>query len=201
MKKEWYLTPYELLTIIIVRTIRLSLGISGEELSLYLGKSKEYIGHIESKASALKYSEEVLYHIATYFSLKAEERKKECIANGEPIDFETSYTNLDLQPSEIQSRDKVLKVIPPIPPGAGSASTLNAVIESTKFFDQARTLEEIVNHCNKLQNQTWTSSDFTDALSRAVKGKNKRLEVVIVNGRNTYIKYKAKKESVDKKVD
>ena len=45
MNKEWYLTPYELLTIITVRTIRLSLGISGEELSLYLGKSKKYIGH------------------------------------------------------------------------------------------------------------------------------------------------------------
>ncbi|WP_293925691.1 hypothetical protein [Sphingobacterium sp. UBA6320] len=73
-------------------------------------------------------------------------------------------------------------MIPPIPLGAGSASTLNAVIENTKFFDKARNLEEIVNHCNKLQNQTWTSSDFTDALSRAVKGKNKRLEVVIVDG-------------------
>ncbi|MCS3552342.1 MULTISPECIES: hypothetical protein [unclassified Sphingobacterium] len=86
-------------------------------------------------------------------------------------------------------------MIPAIPPWAGSASTLNAVIENTKFFDKARTLEEIVNYCNKLQSQTWTSSDFTDALSLAVKGKNKRLEVVIVNGRNTYIKYKPKKKA------
>lgn len=75
------------------------------------------------------------------------------------------------------------------------------MIENTKFFDKARTLDAIVNHCNKLQNQTWTSPDFTDALSRVVKGKNKRLEVVIFNRRNTYSKYNPKNKSIDKKVD
>ncbi|MBB2951143.1 helix-turn-helix transcriptional regulator [Sphingobacterium sp. JUb56] len=199
-KRQYYITPFELLIILIVRNIRLELDITGEELSKYLKKNPKYIGHIESSNSDSKYTEEVLYQIANYFTLVAEKLKSE-LPKSETKNFKTSYSNLDLQPSEIQGRDKVLKVIPPIPPGSGSASTLNAVIENTKFFDKARTLEEIVNHCNKLQNQNWTSSDFTDALSRAVKGKNKRLEVVIVDGRNTYIKYKPKKESIDKKVD
>lgn len=200
-KRQCYITPFELLIILIVRNIRLELDITGEELSKYLKMNPKYIGHIESSNSDSKYTEEVLFEIANYFTLIAEERKKECIANNEPINFKTSYTNIDLQPTEIQGRDKVLKLVPSIVPGGGSASTVNAVIENTKFFDQARTLEEIVSHCNKLQNQTWTSSDFTDALSRAVKGKNKRLEVVIVDGRNTYIKYKPKKESIDRKID
>ncbi len=191
----WYLTPFEILTIIIVRNIRLELGISGEELSLHLDKSKKYIAVIESTASYSKYTDEVLLKIAIYFT---EIAKKIELENGKEniaVNFKTEYSILDLQPSEILGREKVIKEIPPIPTGTGSAATLSAVIETTDFFEIARTLPEIVDYCNNIQNQNWKGSDFTSALSRATKGENKRLEVKLVKGINTYVAYKPKANS------
>ncbi|WP_343566106.1 hypothetical protein [Sphingobacterium sp.] len=195
MENIWYLTPFELLTIIIVRNIRLELGISGEELSLYLDKSKKYIAVIESAASYSKYTEEMLLKIAIYFTEIAKEIESKHGGENLPANFKNEYSILDLQPSEILERDKVVKEIPSIPEGTGSSATLNAVIETSDFFDTARTLQEIVDYCNKLQNQNWKGSDFTAALSRATKKKNKRLEVKLVNEINTYIIYKSKTKS------
>ncbi|WP_104381725.1 hypothetical protein [Sphingobacterium sp. HMA12] len=191
----WYLTPFEILTIIIVRNIRLELGISGEELSLHLDKSKKYVAVIESTASYSKYTDEVLLKIAIYFTEIAKKIERENGKENIPVNFKTEYSILDLQPSEILDRDKVIKEIPPIPAGTGSAATLSAVIETTDFFDIARTLPEIVDYCNNIQNQNWKGSDFTSALSRATKGENKRLEVKLVNGINTYVAYKPKAKS------
>lgn len=191
----WYLTPFEILTIIIVRNIRLELGISGEELSLHLEKSKKYIAVIESTASYSKYTNEVLLKIAIYFTEIAKKIEHEHRKENLPVNFKTEYSILDLQPSEILDREKVIKQIPPIPAGTGSSATLNAVIETTDFFDIARTLQEIVDYCNKLQSQNWKGSDFTSALSRATKGKNKRLEVKLIREINTYIAYQPKVKS------
>lgn len=195
MGNIWYLTPFELLTIIIIRNIRLELGISGDELSLYLDKSKKYIAVIESAASYSKYTEDILPQIAIYFTKIAKEIEHKLGGENLPVNFKTEYSILDLQPSEILDRDKVVKEIPPIPEGTGSSATLNAVIETTDFFDTARALQEIVDYCNKLQKQNWEGSDFTAALSRATKEKNKRLDVKLVNKINTYIVYKPKTKS------
>ena len=192
INKIWLLTPYELATIIIVRNIRLDLNITARELSEFLKKSIKYIGNIESAKSNSKYTEEVLFQIAVYFTQIAQEIEREHGRENLPVNFKTEYSILDLQPSEILGRDKVVKEIPPIPAGTGSSATLNAVIETTDFFEIARTLQEIVDYCNKIQKQNWKGSDFTSALSRASKGKNKRLEVKLIREINTYVAYQAK---------
>lgn len=191
----WLLTPYELFTIIIVRNTRLDLNITAQELSEFLKKSAKYIGNIESAKSNSKYTEEVLFQIAIYFTIKAKEIEREHGKEILPVNFKTEYSILDLQPSEILDREKVIKEIPPIPAGTGSAATLSAVIETTDFFEIARTLPEIIDYCNNIQNQNWKGSDFTSALSRATKGENKRLEVKLVKGINTYVAYKPKANS------
>lgn len=193
-KNTWFLFPIELYLIIQVRRIRLELNIVGEELSKFLKKSEKYIGHIESGAHNSKYNDEVLTEIAIYFSQIAEIRQKELKDSRENTIIKTEYTIYDFYPTEILSNDKVLKEIPPIPPGLGPAPTLNALIEDPTYFKKARTLNEIVNSANKVQNQQWEAKDFTRPLERAVKGNNKRLEIILKGGLNTYILIKKAKK-------
>ncbi|WP_294347904.1 hypothetical protein [uncultured Sphingobacterium sp.] len=183
----WFLFPIELYLIIQVRRIRLDLNISAEELSNFLKKGEKYIGHIESSAHNSKYNDEVLSEIAIYFSEIAKLRQQELKDSGDSIVNKTQYTIDDFYPKEILSNDKVLKEIPPIPPGVGPAPTLNALIEDQTFFKKAKTLNEIVIKANVVQNQNWEAKDFTRPLERAVKGKNKRLKVVLKGDLNTYI--------------
>lgn len=179
IKKTWYLSPIELYIIIKVRTIRLSLGITGEEISDILDKNPKYIGHIESSGHNAKYNDTVLNEIAAYFTRKATDK--------------TEYTIYDFYPAEILSDDKVIKIIPAIPEGTGPTGTLNALIEATDFFDSERTLKEIVNKANQVQNQNWEGNNFTQPLANSVK-KN-RLKLTLINGQNNYsIAQKTKKD-------
>jgi transcriptional regulator with XRE-family HTH domain len=194
-KKTWYLSPIELFIIIAIRTIRLELDITGEEISNFLEKNPKYIGHIESNAHNAKYNDTVLSKIALYLTEKAKERQKELIESKDDTIIKTEYTIYDFYPKEILGNDKILKEIEPIPAGSGPTPTLNALIEATDFFKVARTLKEIVIKANEVQNESWDASDFTRPLERAVKGKNRRLEVVLNDGGlNTYVVIKKAKK-------
>lgn len=193
IKKVWYLSPIELYIIIQVRITRLELNISAGDISLYLKKNLKYIGNIESSAHNSKYSDEILSLIAKFFSDKAKEKQKELSNSEDNALIKTEYTIYDFYPTEVLSDEKVVKEIPPIPKGSGPVITLNALIESSDFFKKAKAVNEIVDKCNKIQNQNWAAKDFTKALERAVKGNNKRLDVVLKDGLNTYILAKQKK--------
>lgn len=193
-KTIWYLAPIELYLIIRIRIIRLELGVTAKEVSLFLKKNPKYIGHIESSAHNAKYSDEILSSVALYLTERARSKQKELIKENDNNIIQTDYTIHDFYPTEILGDEKVVKKIDPIPPGSGPTVTLNALIEATNFFKTARTLKEIVAKANKVQNQNWEASNFTQPLENAVKGKNKRLEVVLKDGLNTYILAKKQKK-------
>ncbi len=191
--KTWFLAPIELYIIIKIRLIRLELDINSEEISLFLKKNKKYIGNIESAAHNAKYSDEILNSVAIFFSERAKKKQKDLIKAGDNTIIKTDYIIHDFYPTEILSDEKVVKEVPPIPVGLGPTGTLNGLIESTDFFKTARTLKEIVDKVNKVQNQHWKASNLTQPLENAVKGKNIRLEVAIRNDLNTYILAKKQK--------
>lgn len=193
-KNTWYLAPIELYIIIKVRFFRLELGITAEEISLYLKMNKKYIGNIESSAHNAKYYDEVLNFVALYFTKKAKKKQQELINIKDETVIKTEYTIYDFYPTEILSDERVIKEIPPIPRESGPTGTLNALIEATNFFKKARTLNEIVAEANRIQNQHWKATDFTQPLENAVKGVNKRLEVILKDGLNTYILAKKQKK-------
>lgn len=174
-RKIEYLFPIELYIIIKVRFFRLELGILPEDLSLFLDKNKHYIGNIESSSHNGKYNDTVLNKIAAYFTDKAKEL--------ETAD-KTEYTIYDFYPTETLDDNRVIKNIPYILDGSGPTGTLNALIEATDFFDSERTLKEIVNKANEVQNQSWQGSNFTQPLANSVK-KN-RLKLTLVDGQNSY---------------
>lgn len=186
-KTIWYLFPIELYLIVRIRTIRLELDITAEEISVFLKKNPKYIGHIESSAHNAKYNDEILSDIAIYLTEKAKNKQEDLIKADDDTIIQTEYTIHDFYPTEILSDEKVVKKIDPIPLGSGPTGTLNALIESTNFFKTARTLKEIVAKANKVQNQNWEASNFTQPLENAVKGKSKRLDVILKDGLNTYI--------------
>lgn len=191
---KWYLTPIELYVIIKVRLFRLELGIISEEISQFLKKNPKYIGNIESGAHNSKYNDEILSEIAAFFSKKAKQKQEDLIKAGDNTIIKTYYTIHDFYPTEILGDEKIVKVIPPIPEGMGPTGTLNALIESTEFFTTARTLNEIVIKANTIQNQNWKANNFTQPLENAVKGNNKRLEIILKDGLNTYILAKKQKK-------
>lgn len=190
--KIWYLFPIELYIIIQVRRIRLDLNITTKEISDYLNRNEKYIGHMESAANNSKYNDEVLNKIAMYFSFVARKRQQELIDSKNDTVIKTDYTIYDFYPKETLSDDKVIKQIPPIPEGSGPTGTLNSLIESTDFFTVYRTLKEIVEKANEVQNQAWEGSNFTQPLENAVK--NKRLSLTIIDGLNSYTLAKIQKK-------
>ncbi len=184
------ISPIQLYSLIAVRRIRLHYGIPAQDLAIGIGKSINYIGTMENEQTEGGYNDTVLTEIAQYISTKIKDYPESELE----IKGKTDYTIYDFYPTEILSDEKVIKKIDPIPPGSGPTGTLNALIESTNFFKTARTLNEIVTKANKVQNQNWEASNFTQPLENAVKGKNKRLEVVLKDGLNTYILAKKRKK-------
>lgn len=181
MAKKSFIFPIQLYNIKAVRRVRTHFGISARQLSSGIGKSINYIGTIENEQGEGSYSDDVLSDIANYIN--------KIIAEDTTLELETEgknhYTIYDFYPKEILGNAKILKNIDPIPLGSGPTVTLNALIESTDFFIDARTLKEIVRECNKIQNRDWTPQDFTQPLENAVK--RKLLKVIINDGLNTYI--------------
>lgn len=190
--KIWYIFPIELYIIIQVRKIRLDLNITTKEISDYLDRNEKYIGHMESAANNSKYNDEVLNAIAKYFTLRANELQQSYIKKNNGLKIKTEYTIYDFYPTETLDDNKVIKTIPPIPEGSGPTGTLNALIESTDFFKTKKTLKEIVEKANEVQNQTWEGSNFTQPLENAVK--NKRLTLTIIGGLNSYTLAKIQKK-------
>ena len=190
-KTIWHLSPIELYLIIRIRIIRLELGVTAKEISLFLKKNPEYIGNIESSAHNAKYSDEILSLIAIYLTIRAKEKQQELVDAKDKTIIQTEYTIHDFYPTEILSDEKVIKEIAPIPRDSGPTGTLNALIESTDFFKKARKVNEIVNESNLLQNQNWKANNFSQPLASAVK--RKQLVIILENGLNTYIKPKKRK--------
>lgn len=190
-KTIWYLSPIELYLIIRIRIIRLELGVTAKEISLFLKKNPKYIGHIESSAHNAKYSDEILSRVALYLTERAKTKQKELIKANDNTIIQTEYTIHDFYPTKVLGDEKVVKKIDPIPPGSGPTVTLNALIESTNFFEKARTVNEIVTECNALQNQNWKANSFSQPLASAVK--RKQLVIILENDLNTYIKPKKRK--------
>ncbi|MFC7523138.1 hypothetical protein ACFQRK_04250 [Parapedobacter sp. GCM10030251] len=185
------ISPIQLYSLIAVRRIRLHYGISAQNLAIGIGKSINYIGTMENEQVAGGYDDTVLTDIAKYISDKVKSLPESELE----IKGKRDYTIYDFYPAEILSDEKVIKQIDPIPPGSGPSVTLNALIESSNFFKKARMLNEIVEKCNSIQNQNWTSNDFTQQLDRATKAGNKKLEIVLKDGLNTYILAKKQKKN------
>ncbi|MGK9124331.1 hypothetical protein M1D52_09425 [Olivibacter sp. SA151] len=184
------ISPIQLYNLLAVRRIRLHYGISAQDLSLGIGKSLSYIGTMENEQVEGSYDDTVLTEIAKCIS----EKIKNYPDNELEFSGKKEYTIYDFYPSEILSDEKVIKKVDPIPPGSGPSATLNALIESDNFFKKVRTLNEIVKKCNSIQNQNWVSNDFTKQLDRATKGKNKKLDIILKDGLNTYILAKKQKK-------
>ncbi len=183
MAKLVFISPIQLYNINAVRRIRIHFNLSASQLSKGIGKSANYIGTMENEQNEGSYSDEVLSEIVLYINKLITENP------ALELEFEgkTHYTIYDLYPSDVLSNEKVVKKVDPIPLGSGPTVTLNAMIESTDFFKSPRTLKEIVEESNKVQNRNWVLQDFTQPLENAVKGKNKRLKVVLKGDVNTYI--------------
>lgn len=190
MANAVYISPIQLYNLTTIRRIRLHYGISAQDLSLGISKSINYIGTMENEQTAGSYDDTVMTNIASYITEKIKDYQEEELE----INAKREYNIYDFYPTKILSDEKVVKLIPPIPLSSGPSVTLNALIESGNFFEQARTLNEIVEKCNMIQKQKWGSNHFTQQLSRAVKGKNKRLDVIIKDGLNTYILPKKQKK-------
>ncbi|SEL57489.1 hypothetical protein [Parapedobacter koreensis] len=190
MAKAILISPIQLYNLTAVRHIRLHYGISAQDLSFGIGKSLNYIGTMENEQISGSYNDTVLTEIAQYISNKIKNYPDSELE----IKGKTHYTIYDFYPTEILSDEKVIKKVDPIPPGFGPSVTLNALIESSNFFKKARTLNEIVEKCNDIQNQNWVSNDFTQQLDRATKAKNKKLDVILKDGLNTYILAKKQKK-------
>ncbi|VTR43687.1 hypothetical protein [Sphingobacterium thalpophilum] len=183
MAKLVFISPIQLYNINAVRRIRIHFNLSASQLSKGIGKSANYIGTMENEQNEGSYSDEVLSEIVLYINKLITENP------ALELEFEgkTHYTIYDLYPSDVLSNEKVVKKVDPIPLGSGPTVTLNAMIESTDFFKSPRTLKEIVEESNKVQNRNWVLQDFTQPLENAVKGRNKRLKVVLKGDVNTYI--------------
>lgn len=190
MSKSIFIFPVQLYNIKAVRRIRIHFNISAKELSEGINKSANYVGTMENDQSEGSYGDTVLSDIIAYINrFISEDSSLELEAEGK-----NHYTIYDLYPSEILSNEKIIKKIDPIPIGSGPTITLNAIIESTVFFKKARTLKEIVEECNRIQSKDWILQDFTQPLENAVKGNNKRLDVILKDGLNTYILIKKPKK-------
>ncbi|PRD54699.1 hypothetical protein [Sphingobacterium gobiense] len=186
-----YISPIQLYNLTTIRRIRLHYGISAQDLSLGIGKSINYIGTMENEQTAGSYDDTIMTEIAQCITEKIKDYQNEELE----ISTKREYNIYDFYPTEILSDEKVVKSIAPIPNSYGPSPTLNALIEFSNFFSQPRTLNDIVEKCNSIQNQNWVSNDFTKQLSRATKGKNKRLEVILnSSGLNTYILPKKQKK-------
>ena len=184
-----YISPIQLYNLTTIRRIRLHYGISAQDLSRGIGKSINYIGTMENEQTAGSYDNTIMTEIAQYITEKIKDYQ-----NAElEISTKRQYNIYDFYPNEILSDERIVKSIPPIPNGYGPSATLNALIEFSDFFKKPRTLNEIVEKCNSIQNQRWISNDFTQQLSRATKGVRKRLEIVLKDGLNTYILPKMQK--------
>lgn len=179
MAKEQKITPIRQYNIDTIRRLRLELDITGEELSAELDKSLKYIGHIESPAHNAFHTDGGMNQIAIYFSKVAKERQFELNkVSGNITKLKTEYTIYDFYPKNPLPEVLEIKTSSPIPREGGVTATLNALLETSDFFDAPRKLKEIVDHFNHLQNKNWKDSDFTATLERAwLKGKLKRTDL------------------------
>lgn len=167
MAKEQKITPVRQHNVNEIRRIRLELDITGEVLSIELGKKSNYITNIEGASHDSCHTDHGMNKIAIYFTKIAKERQAELNAiPGNTIKLKTDYTIYDFYPKKPLSEILQIKTSTPIPRNGGPTATLNALIE-IGFFDTQKTLKEVVVECNRLQNQSWISSDFTAILLRA----------------------------------
>jgi len=195
-KKIWYITPTQQFNIDAIRKIRLELDTSAEEISIEVGKNPRYVGHIENPSHNSTHTDQSMSDIANILTNIAKAKQEALKQQKSKKKIKTEYTVLDFYPKKPLPDTRVIKRIDPIPQGSGSAATLNAVLETSDFFDTPRRLKEIVAHCNQLQNQQWEGSDFTQTLSRLVK-KGRLQEVPVEGGFVAYVsteKFKKEKE-------
>ena len=191
MGTEKWITPIQLYNIVSIRTYRFDLELSGPDISAGIKKSPNFIGSIENGEGY--YTDDVMNDIASYFSEVAKEKQETLRTQKSKKKIKTEYTIHDFYPKKPLSDTKVLKTIDPIPKGSGPTITLNAVLETSDFFNVSRRLSEIVAHCSQLQNQKWEGSDFTQTISRLVK--KGRLQEVTVEGKFTaYMKSEEEKQ-------
>ena len=185
MGTEKLITPIQLYNIVSIRTYRFDLELSGPDVSYGIKKSKNFIGSIENGEGY--YTDDVMNDIASYFSEVAKEKQETLRNQNSRKKIKTEYTIHDFYPKKPLPDTKVVKRLDPIPKGSGPTITLNAVLETSDFFDVSRRLSEIVAHCNQLQNQQWQGSDFTQTISRLMK-KGRLREVPVEGGFTAYVK-------------
>lgn len=174
-KNIHYITPTQQYNIDSIRVARLELDATAEEISVRMKKNPKYLGNIESPAHNATHTDQGMNQIATILSDIAKEKHSDLKANKISSKIKTKFSIHDFYPPKPLEDKLQIKTSIPIPKGAGPTVTLNAVIETEHFFDEARTLKEIVDHCNAFESMSWKESDFTATLDRAdKKGKLKK---------------------------
>lgn len=184
-KKEIKIAPVEQYIIDEVRKIRLSLNITAENLSVKVSPSESigFIGNIESAAKAATYTDHNLNIIAKIFSESAKELNSDGIKK--------DYTVYDFYPKEPLDDTPIIKTAYVTPVIPGPTNTLKRVIEETDFFDKARSLKEITEYCNRLDDTERKTTSYTSPLYMATKN-NKLIRVDLKEGTVMYCKPKAK---------
>lgn len=170
-----------------IKGYRLMLDISGPELSDRIAKSSTYVNQAESAGSDLFYSDEVMNKIASVLTEEAKDKQQLLKELKSEEKIKINYSIHDFYPKKPVTDGKQIKTNIGIPAGLGPSVTLNAVIETEDFFDEARTLKEIVDHCNAFESMSWKESDFTATLDRADK-KGKLKKFYDSNGKVFYVK-------------
>ena len=168
MATEVKIFPVQQCIIDNVRSIRVELGITSEELSRHVSPSGSttLIGNIESTKSIATYTDEILNAIAVAFTDASKE-------NGSIKE----YTLFDFYPKKPVSDIPQIKVKLDILDSFGPTGTLNAILETKDFFDYPRTIREITDYCNSFHDRNWKSNNITSTLEFFVKkGKLKKLE-------------------------
>ena len=171
MAKERRIAPVEQYIINEVRKIRQQLNITAEELSQNVSPSqdKSLIGNIESSVKAATYTDHNLNIIARIFTEKAR--------NTENSSSKKEYTVYDFYPQDYVDDQPVIKTASKIVMPEGPAAALKKMIQ-TDFFINAKTIKEITDYANEIQNMNWKSTNFTSTVSYAAeKGELVRIDL------------------------
>lgn len=170
MAKEVKIFPVQQYIINSVRTIRLELHMTAEELSKQVSPSGSLslIGNIESPKSIATYTDQILNAIALVYT---EVSRSKNLGSKD-------YTIFDFYPKKPVKDILQVKTKIDILEESGPTGTVNAILETKDFFNKPRTIREITDYCNSFYSKDWKSNNLTSTLEYAVrKAKLKKIEL------------------------
>ncbi|WP_200979848.1 hypothetical protein [Echinicola sp. 20G] len=156
-----------------VRRLRISLGISTEQLAKHCseGSDTNKFTKIESGTTTNSYTDETLNCIAKFFSK----------ISGEV------YTPADFYPNETFKEELIPKDIIEIPAPEGPKYILNEILNNTDFLQKPRSTKEITTFANEHFDGEWNEGHFTSTAFRMSQQENNKLKRIDDGERVWYI--------------